>query len=211
MAQEWSKEDSLWLQNVLEGKDTLKINEETKKAIEDGRLIVPSWMKDMDTDIELELSKDFDDAGIPDVERIPNLNPYTMPPAVYALYVLYLEKMDSAYQIRSLIITDEERKQLEALLPTGAQIFYPFTADYLPGFYINTDLNHMISWVFSNQYRRIMYNRKHATAHKNYYNMGSERPFRITDYERKQLNQSVNRMRPSFKIATGNKTNGIDD
>ena len=213
MAQEWSKEDSIWLQNVLEGRDTLKINDETKKAIEEGRLIMPSWMKEMDTDFNPELSKDFDDMGKPDSPRMHSLDPYTMPPAVYALYVLYLEKMDSAYQINSLILTEDERKQLETLLPAGADIFYPYAPDYNPGFVIGgQDFNHVLSMIFSAQYRRLMYNRKHATAYKNYYDAGGAvRPFRITDHERKQLNQSVNNKRTSIKVSSGTKKSGIDD
>ena len=105
--QEWSKEDSIWLQKVLEGKETLKINEDTKKAIEDGRLKIPAWMKDFDPNSEFELSKDFDDAEIPDSLRIRRFDIFSMPPAVCALYVLYMERIDSTYQLQSLMISGD--------------------------------------------------------------------------------------------------------
>ena len=213
LSQEWTKEDSIWLQKVLDGKDTLKINEETKKAIEEGRLIAPSWLKNVDTDFELELSKEFDNAGTPDSIRIPNFDPYTMPPAVYALYVLYIEKMDSAYQVRSLVITEDERKNLEALLPTGVSGFYPYTSDYSPGFSSGGhDFNHALSMLFSAQYRRLMHNRKYFTSYKYYYDVGGAgNPVRITERERKQLNQSLNNKRISINVAPQNRRGGIDD
>ena len=211
LAQEWSKEDSLWLRNVLEGKETLKINEDTKKAIEEGRLIVPSWMKNNDTDSDMEVIKDFDNAGTPDSSRMYMIDIYSMPPSVYALYVLYIDKMDSAYQVKSLIITDEERKRLEALVP-GMNLFYPYASDHNPGFSIIMDFNDMLSMIFSARYRRIVHNWKHATAYKNYYDEGGiRRPIYISERERKQLTQSVNSTRPSVKINTGNKVGGIDN
>ena len=211
MGQEWTKEDSVWLKNVLEGKDTLKVNEETKKAIEEGRLIAPSWLRNMDS--ELELSKDFDNAGTPDSLRISNFDPYTMPPGVYALYVLYIEKMDSAYQVKSLIITDDERRNLEALLPTGVSSFYPYTSDYATGFTSGGhDFNHALSMIFNAQYRRLVHNRKYFTSYKYYYDVGGAgNPVRITERERKQLNQSANRIRPSISVSSPNRRSGIDD
>jgi hypothetical protein len=207
LAQEWSKEDSIWLQKVLEGKEELIINEATKKAIEEGRLIAPSRMKETD----LDLNKDFDNTGVPDDSRIRGIDPYSMPPAVFALYVLYMEKMDSIYQIKSLIITADERKMLESLLPTGTlQSFYFNTKGYMPGFGRVHDFNHMLSMVFSSHYRQLYRNSKNATAYKNYNDAGFTRPFRITEHERKQLNKSVNSKRPSIVVSHGRR-GGIDD
>lgn len=39
MYAQWTKNDSIWLQNVLSGKDTLKLNIETQKAIESGSFL----------------------------------------------------------------------------------------------------------------------------------------------------------------------------
>jgi len=213
--QEWSREDSLWLQNVLEGKEELKINDDTKKAIEEGRLIAPSWMRSADENLIQELLKDLDNAGAPDDSlRIRYFDPLTMPPAVFALYVLYLDKMDSLYAVKSLIITDDERKKLEALLPTGTvQAFYFNIPHYFPGFGITTDFNHLLSMVFSSHYRQLAHNRKHATAYRNYYDYGPEaaKPIRFSEQERKKLMQSVNSHKPPVKVSFGQRYNGIDN
>jgi hypothetical protein len=213
MAQEWSKEDSIWLRKVLEGNEEIEINEETKKAIEDGRLIAPSRLRNNDNELNRELMRDFDNAGKPDSIRIRGFDPYSMPPAVYALYVLYLEKLDSIFHIESVMLSPEERKKLEALLPTGTlQSLYSRTNDYTPGGGITTDFNHLLSMIFSSRYRQIHRNNKNAQAYKNYFNNGvTKKPFSFTEHERKQLNQSVNGHRTVFKISTGPRRSGIDD
>ena len=213
-AQTWSKEDSIWLKNVLEGKEELIINEDTRKAIEEGRLILPSWMRNNDNNLNFDLLRDFDNGGIPDDSlMMQHIHPFSMPPSVFALYVLYLDKMDSVFNAKSLIITDDERKKLEALLPSGTVHALHFnTHDYSPGFGVNMDFNHLLSLVFSAQYRRIAHNRKHATAYKNYYDNGpAPRNMRITEQERKQLIRSANSYKPPVKISFGQKMNGIDN
>jgi len=207
-AQGWSKEDSIWIKNVLEGKEELKINEETKKAIEEGRLIAPSRLKDADFD--LELSKDFDNTGVPDSVKVRRIDPYSMPPSVYALYILYLVQMDSVYQIQSIFITDDERKQLEKMMSIGpSSLFIP--DGYFPGGRIGGDFNHALSMIFSASYRQKMKNRKNATAYKNYYDSGFTRSIQITDRERKQMNNSINNIRPTGNFRTGQRRGGIDD
>lgn len=62
-AQAWTKEDSVWLQNILSGKDTLRLNPETIKAIQSGTLInnphdPASEMQQAPTQI-LPIPKDF--------------------------------------------------------------------------------------------------------------------------------------------------------
>ncbi|GEM_PF-247601 len=60
---QWTKQDSLWLQNILSGKEKLKLNEETLKAIESGSLInsdsKPSGTMRMAPKSDLPISKDF--------------------------------------------------------------------------------------------------------------------------------------------------------
>jgi hypothetical protein len=36
---QWTEKDSLWLQNVIEGKDTIRLNTETMKAIQEGTFL----------------------------------------------------------------------------------------------------------------------------------------------------------------------------
>jgi len=212
--QEWSREDSVWLKNVLDGTEELKINEETKKAIEDGRLFVPPWMQQNDKNSIFDLLQDFDNSGMPDDSlKFHRIDPFSMSPSIFAMYVLYLDKMDSVFGVKSLVITDNERKQLEDLLPTGTvRAIYFNTSGYSPGFGITTDFNHLLSMVFSAQYRRIAHNRKHATAYKNYYDHGpAAGPIRFTEYDRKQLMQSVNSYKMPVRVSFGQKKNGIDD
>ena len=217
LAQEWSKEDSIWLKNVLEGKEELIINEATKKAIEEGRLIMPSWMQNTDPSSSLELLMDFDNIGMPDDSlRIHNFDPLSMPPAVFALYLRYLVQMDSIYEIPSLTISDEERAYLTSLLPTGNIKTFSFSPSNISpssGVIITTDFNHMLSMVFSARYRQTAKLRKNATAYKNYFDNGPSagKSFHFTEQERKQLNNSINNRRTTFKFNYGKKLNGIDD
>ena len=211
-AQEWSKEDSIWLKNVLEGKEELIINDETKKAIEEGRLIMPSWMRNVEQNSNLELLMDFENIGVPDDSlRIRNFDPLTMPPAVFALYVLYLDKMDSIFNINALMLTEEARKILETQIPTGS--FYPHTSDYSPGFSLRgMDFNHSLSMIFSAKYRQTSKLRQNATAYKGYYNNGiAPGKISFSEQERKQLNNIVNSKRPSVKVTYGRRMNGVDD
>jgi hypothetical protein len=236
-AQNWSKEDSTWLINVLEGNFDLKINEDTKKAIDDGRLTVPSWMKSDDGNIkDIEIISDFNNIGAYDSTRIHNINPYSMPPAVYSLYVLYSDKVDSILNARSLIITDEEKEMLTAMLPTGT--IQAFSITYYnnyrknpnvvtfanrgmdemlfqsavgPSFGMTTDFNHIFSMVFSPLYRRKVHNSKHANAYKGYYDEGAIRAVNISERERRQMRQQMIKIRPAIVKTSEFRQNGIDD
>ena len=238
-AQEWSREDSIWLINVLEGKYDLKINEDTKKAIEDGRLALPSWMKNDEGKVNnIDITSDFDNAGVPDSARIHSVNPYSMPPAVFAMYILYTDKMDSIYESRSIIITDREKEMLIALLPTGtvqafSLSFYMhygnnsnvitfanrgmgqmlFQSAIGPSVSATTDFNHLLSMVFSPSHRQKVHNRKHATAYKGYYDEGAISPVGVTERERRQLRQAMRNAKPTVAVGRTSeiRRSGIDD
>ncbi|MDR2472229.1 MAG: hypothetical protein LBD53_01525 [Tannerella sp.] len=197
-AQDWSREDSIWLLNVLDGKTELKINEDTKKSIKEGKLIAPEWMKDsLGNTKKIDVRRDFSNAGAVDSTHISRIDPYSMPPAVYALYVLYMDKLDSLYQETVSLLSPEERAKLEEALPAGARQTVGFsvsptgaTTGIVMG---GLDFNHILSMVFSPSYRQIAHNRKHATAYKNYYDAGAIQPsFKMTESERKQLRKSAN-------------------
>jgi hypothetical protein len=211
-AQYWSKEDSTWLRNVLEGGE-IKINEETKKAIEDGRLIVPPWMRNAENQIdEIELLKYFEDAQVPDSVRFQHVDPHSMPPAVFALYVLYMNKIDSINESMSCMLSNEDKKKLEELLPTGTVQSLSFrTSNYAPGGSITLDFNHLLSIVFSPSYRRRIHNARHATAYKNYYDAGAIKPIGLTEREKRQLRQSVISLKSTSINDPGMKRNGIDN
>ena len=210
-AQEWSKADSIWLLNVLDGKVDIKINDETKKAIEDGRFAVPSWMKDDNGNIRnIEITKDFDEAGALDSARINAVDPYSMPPAVYAMYVLYMEKMDSIYESGSIMLSDKEKNELMDAMPASARyrIYYNEYGGGIGG----NDFNHLLSMVFSPSYRQKAKNRKNAEI----YNGGlyREPTIKMSERERRQLNKAANNVnvRVSPTVRTSEiRRNGIDD
>ncbi len=207
-AQNWSREDSMWLRNVLEGKEELEINEDTKKAIDEGVLIVPSWMKKKEHEIKNQglLTRDFDEAKAKDSARLHNIDPYSMPPAVFALYVLYIDKMDSINNARTELLSADDRKKLEEIIPTGIKGILPPDAPQVVSGIGGLDFNGMLSMVFSPLYRRKKYNAKHAIGYKNYYDNGAERSVRLTEKERKALRRSVN-----LNMAVEKMANPIDD
>jgi hypothetical protein len=211
-AQYWSKEDSTWLRNVLEGGE-IEINEDTKKAIEDGRLIVPSWMKNAENQIDkIELLKDLEDAQSLDSIKFQRIDPHSMPPAVFALYVLYMNKVDSINESMSCMLSKVDKEKLEEWLPTGTAQSLSFrTSDYTPGGTITTDFSYMLSMVFSPSYRRKIRNARHATAYKNYYDANAIKPAGLTEREKRQLRQSVMRLKSTGINDPAMKRNGIDD
>ena len=59
---QWTKQDSIWLQNVLDGKDTIKLNPEYQKAIESGTLIdteTPVGEQKLAKPSQIPITKDF--------------------------------------------------------------------------------------------------------------------------------------------------------
>ncbi|MDR2913467.1 MAG: hypothetical protein LBV74_01295 [Tannerella sp.] len=207
-AQEWSKEDSIWLINILEGKINLDINEDTKKAIEDGRLVTPLWMNSEDNKYGIGMIKDFEQ-GIDDSTRIHSVDPYSMPPAVYAMYVLYMEKMDSIYESRTFMLSAEERNKLEEAMPPSARNRFYYNEQV--GGVGNLDFNHILCMVFSPSYRQKMHNKKHATSYKNYYDEGAIKPIIMNERERRELRQSLINVSIKNSNMPGAKSNPIDD
>ncbi|MDR1814334.1 MAG: hypothetical protein LBR18_05750 [Tannerella sp.] len=205
--QNWSREDSLWLLNILEGKQELKINEDTKKAIEEGKLIMPQWLKDND---KINILKDLGSAGALDSVRMQSIDPFSMPPAVFALYVLYIDKVDSILQNTTVLLTPAERETLMQYLPVSSNRVY--VNEYGVGGIGNLDFNHILSMIFSPSYRLKAHNSKYATAYKNYYDEGALPALQMTERERKQLRQAVRQVKVEFSNTMGGgKRNTIDN
>ena len=208
-AQNWTKDDSIWLRSVLEGREDIKINEETKKAIEEGRLIVPPWMKNSENQVEkVDVLKDFEDAGKRD-SSIIHVDPYSMPPGVFALYVLYMNKVDSINESMTCLLSAEEQERLASFLPPEARngFYVSGTAGGVGGM----NFNHLLSMVFSPSYRRKAHNAKHAVAYKNYYDAGMMQQKGLTDRERREIRRDLNNFKLSKNASIGMKTHGIDD
>lgn len=93
---QWTEKDSIWLRNVLSGKEKLQLNSETMRAIESGTLLTPdppaTHMRMAPSSIPL--SKDFSEYIQPDglrtedtVSRRRVALKY-LPPAVFMRYGL---------------------------------------------------------------------------------------------------------------------------
>ena len=184
MAQEWSKEDSIWLQNVLEGKEVLKLNENVKKAIEDGSLIIPSLMKKNDNR-QLEIIIDFDNIGRLDHMRI--IDPYSMPPAVFSLYIQKMAEMDSSiYLTYKFNLTDKEKAQIKIPKTTLSSMIAPLNTDPLH-VYGGGNLLNVMGFLMN-----LIFEAPQKQKKKN--------PIPMTEIERKQINQEINSLRQSLKI-----------
>jgi len=182
MAQEWSKEDSIWLQNIMEGKEVLKINEDVIKAIEVGRLITPSLFK-KDKNRYIDLIKDFEDIGTPDLMN--KIDPYSMPPAVFSLYILKMPAIDKEFRFE---LTDKEKGQLKVPLPTNlSNMIRPFNTDPLHT-YGGGNLMMGISSLLK------LINRRQLELEK-------EKPNPISESERRRLIQLINDLRQSVKTS----------
>lgn len=100
VAQAWTKQDSIWLQNILSGKEELKLNPETMKAIQSGTLINlggPASKMKMAPTSPLPILKDFS-------EYIQTDSTYRkkalkdLPPGVFWLYAPPPAKVIPVYQ-----------------------------------------------------------------------------------------------------------------
>jgi len=206
LPKDWSREDSLWLLNVLEGKQELKINEETMKAIEAGRLIVPQWLKDQGG---IDIMKDLTAKNVPDSVRLSRINPYTMPPAVFAMYVLFMDKVDSVLNLSKELLSDEERANIATFVPPNSR--NRLFVNELGGGVGGLDFNHILSMIFSPAYRQKAQLVKHATAYKNYNGDGYEYTYRLTETEKRQINRAARKVKVDFIDHFGQKTNPIDN
>ena len=184
MAQEWSKADSIWLQNVLEGKEELKLNENTRKAIEDGSLIKSLFMK-KNNKLPLELINDFDIIGKPDLMR--KMDPYAVPPAVYALYIQkMIEKDLSIYSTYSFKLTDKEKAQIKMPMTTLSSRIVPMNTDPLHNYGVG-NLKDAAGFALG-----LISKKKQKQNQKN--------PIPFSEYKREQMNQEINRLRRSIKM-----------
>ncbi|MDR1556626.1 MAG: DUF4858 domain-containing protein [Tannerellaceae bacterium] len=84
---QWTKEDSLWLQDVLSGRSELHLNPETWKAIESGTLINTEHNASRKGELNpfslrSFITKDFSEYLRP-LENEKSINPFSIPPAVF--------------------------------------------------------------------------------------------------------------------------------
>lgn len=153
---QWTEEDSVWLKNVLSGKEKLELNPETKKAIESGTFINPEGQKQplLTSPSEYPILKEFEDIDPSTQDSARKRIDYqSMTPAQFRLY--FMSDSLFLYDLQSFYISPAEREYLQAITPGG---ILTFSAE---------DILRTIFWP---SHRAKMRNRKHATAWK-WYNL----------------------------------------
>ena len=187
MAQEWSKEDSIWLQNILEGKEVLKLNEDVIKAIKDGQALPPFQMK-KEVNPNLEIIKDFENIEAPDLDSKIDLK--SMPRGVFYLHIDKMVKMNPSTNTEfSFSLTDKELNQIKSSLPTTlSDMIIPVNTDPLHSYGVGNIFS-IIPFLVN----KISNRQPEPDENK---------PKRFNESERQQLNESINSLRQSIEAST---------
>ncbi|MDL2255710.1 DUF4858 domain-containing protein [Parabacteroides sp. OttesenSCG-928-K15] len=150
---QWTPKDSLWLNDVLSGKDTLRLNPETMDAIKRGTLINPEMrpqtpMKEFSR--ELPLLIDFDEYFQSIDSVIPRKFDWTeMPPAIILRF--YNPKMPREFEFMINNISNHVKE----------------TKFRGPGV-MQADMVHGLNMAFSKEYRQFHKNSIKAKELKSY-------------------------------------------
>ena len=185
MAQEWSKEDSIRLKNILDGKEAFKINEDIRIVIGESHLTTPFLMNKRENPY-LDLIKDFDNIVSPDSMR--NLDPYSMPPAVFSLYTQKVLKATSPdYTKHNFKLTDKDIAEIKKASYMGRSNTRLVNTDPLQK-YRGINFVPIMSLMF-----KMIPIQLPNRDDKN------KEPAPMTENERKLLNQSINNLRQSIE------------
>ena len=170
-SQEWTAEDSLWMQRVQNGTEKIRLNEATRKAIESGTLIRdPSVLQQFKSNpLEMPIVKSFEGITAPKNQ----LRPQDLPVSVYKIYIqnLNLNLKDSIPAIRPEALgfnakTIAELKTLDANTPRKATVDDPFTIR--PGATGSFSAEDILRTILSPSHRAKKRNAKNANAWKTY-------------------------------------------
>ena len=154
-SQVWSKEDSLWLANILSGKDTLRLNFETQQAIKEGRLLnvdkSPLGTMKMAPAKNFVISKDFSEY----IKKEKDTTHYLvalkdLPPQVFWRYGRDLDPRDAM----RFSAFDRDKQAKSMVMPGADGLSFSIAA--------------LLAYSFDPVYRQKVKNRKKATAHKVY-------------------------------------------
>ncbi|MDD4514595.1 hypothetical protein [Massilibacteroides sp.] len=175
-----SKEDSLWIEGVKSGKIKIELNPETKRAIEEGRLIrsdKPNTQL-LESSSELPILKEF--TGIqPEEEDTEIIDLSSLPPGVFMLY-----DIPDSTQLKSLVYVSKNRDYISMKrISIGSKGFYvtAHTGDLSPeikdgqsrggalaGIGYAFSMEDILRYIFWPSERAKKRNRKYATAWKTY-------------------------------------------
>lgn len=152
-AQNWSESDSIWLADLLAGKDTLHINPEFQKAIRNGTFInleEPAGTMQM-APAPLPITRDFSAyLHDPDSSVSAKVALKDLPPAVFMRYGL-----DKPLPFNGI--------HTNAFTPST-----PFTGHPRQSLVGSQDFMGLLFTAFSPHYRQLQKNKKRATAWKTY-------------------------------------------
>ncbi|MDR2120365.1 MAG: DUF4858 domain-containing protein [Tannerella sp.] len=172
-AQEWSAQDSAWLRRVLSGKEELRLNDATRKAILGGTLIStdPAPKSPMlSVPPELPVAGPFENIAQPASRRKRLME---LPPSVFILDGLTGgdslpdNSSPSVLPFTTTVSksTAAELKRLHALTPRKAAVdnLTPLRSGS-----VSFGADDALRYIFQPSYRAKMRNRKHATARYTY-------------------------------------------
>ncbi|WP_187117276.1 DUF4858 domain-containing protein [Parabacteroides bouchesdurhonensis] len=149
---QWTKKDSIRLQNILSGKEQLQLNPEVQKALKEGTLINLDKPADKmhSAPTTLPILKDFSEyLQIEDTIKQKRIAFKDLPPAVLMRYGLDRPLPNQKMMMNGMVIRRSDIMPY-AERPTGI------------------DFNYLISYPLSKDFRQREYNKKHAIAYKSY-------------------------------------------
>lgn len=148
---QWTEKDSIWLQDILNGKRQLKLNPEIQKQIESGTFInfddkKPIHLK---PSVETMISKDFSE-----IIQLTEIIDDTTTRTTISKVRLYNSPVYLKYNgLPSFYISPRERQRLRNSLPAAAT----FNAE------------NMLRYLFWKEHRAKLRNKKKAKAWKHYH------------------------------------------
>lgn len=147
---QWTEKDSTWLQNMLSGKDSIRLNPETMKAIQQGNFLNTETPHTpmLNSPHELPVLKDFSEYIQPEEHRKVPLK--DLPPPILQRHSIEYEK-DTTLQISEDLLN------------------FP-----IPPATTGVDLVHGLNYIFSKEYRQHYKNKKKAEKLKFYHETSSD-------------------------------------
>jgi len=178
---QWTEEDSIWLENVLSGKERIQLNPETLKAIEAGKFLNTDEPDNQLLAVPpiLPILKEFDGVGVRD-SGMHEIDYGSIPPGVFAKYRRELDSLrvnKYAFTSQEPFVRKEEFQigNLPVTASAGARnIFSDEVKDgQRHGAAVVTvrsrfSLNDIFLFLFSKEERAKKKNRKRARAWKDY-------------------------------------------
>ncbi len=183
---QWTKKDSLWLEDVLSGKQKIQLNPETKKAIESGTFINTDGLQPelLSAPPLLPISKDFDLSVSPDSSNTDMPFHQSIPPAVYLIYAhKNTLRTDSADVSESPAfampdLRDKNRIQIKntpvSVAAQATNIYNTNVKDgqqrggFVGGVIVTFSMNDLLMGIFNKTERNKRRNKKRAQAWKTY-------------------------------------------